>query len=171
MGIDKIKRSFIWMRNALRVIDKTTLPGEIEGTVKPTVDLFGWERFAPALVGQGPQLVTATGADATDVVVTTPVPSGVLHYVMFASCSHDDPAGLLLTMQVRTLGADIGVAEGDGNVAVNASPFRLSLKRPIILTPGDSLICRSVPAPAALTSLFVRYKFVALEFGEYIPAV
>ncbi len=171
MAIDKLKRSFIWLRNVFRVIDKTTLPGEIAGTIGPTVDVFGWERFAPALVGDGPQSQAFTGVDATDSVLTSVVPDGVMRLVMRASMSHDDPVGtgLVMSMQVRSQGIDIAIS--DGIFAMFALPLRQGLDRMVLLAPGDRLLCRSNPAPAALTSLFIRWHFVDVPFGEYIAPI
>ena len=171
MATDKVKRAFVWMRNAMRIIDKTTLPGEIAGEIRPTVDTFGWDRLNPQSsgAGLGPQTEAAQGPLAGDSVLLTAVPQGVMRYVIYASMSHDDPLTLVLSMQIRISGLDIGVFQEAAPASV--SPFRIGLNRPILLAPGEQLLCRSSPAPAAGQRLFVRYKFVDLDPGEYIPAL
>lgn len=167
MALDKIKRSFIWLRNALRIIDRTTLPGEILGEVRPSIDVFGWDRLA-----NDTQEELVQGADATSIVVLTAVPQGIMRYVIYASMSHNDPGNITLSMQVRLAAGitptDIAVQGSIKNVPVQ--PFRTSLDRNILLKPGEALIARSAPTPAVGAALFIRYKFIDIDVGEYIPA-
>lgn len=168
MARDKVKRAFVWLRKALRITDKTTLPGHVLGEIRPSLDVFGWERL------EGPGTVeTAQGALATDVVVLTAVPDGVARFVIYASCSHSDTVnGLILSMQVRTVvGTDIGVEAWEYVNPCTAQPVLFPLKRNILLQPGEQLICRSRVPPAAGTRLFIEYKFVDLTPGEYLPAL
>jgi len=37
------------------------------------------------------------------------------------------------------------------------------------MQPGEQFLMRSNPAPAVATSLFLRYRFVDIDFGEYLP--
>ncbi len=172
MARDKVKRAFLWLRQTLRIIEKTTLPGEILGEVRPTIDTFGWDRLNPQSSGPGigPTNENAQGALAADSVTLTGVPQGVMRYVIFLSCSHNDPVagGLELSMQIRTGGIDIGIGESR---VIAANPVRNGITRNILLAPGELLVCRSVPAPAVGTRLFIRYRFVDIDFGEYIPAI
>jgi len=165
VAIDKIKRNFLWLRKALGIIDKTTLPGDITGEVRPTIDILGWDRLAGLGAGN---IETATGTLATDIVVLDVVPQGIARYVIYASCSHNDPAGLHLQLQVRGSGVDIGLSD---NLIQDAQqlPMRTGLSRNILLQPGEQLICRSHSTPAAGTGLFIRMKFVDLDPGEYVP--
>jgi len=172
MAIDKIKRAFIWLRVALRITDKTTLPGEILGEVRPTMDTFGWDRRSPESSGPGtgPQTETAQSALAGDSVLLSAVPQGVMRYVLSASCSTDDPAGnLTLSLQVRTSGLDIGVQPAVDNASQD--PTEHALDHPILLQPGQQLICRSEPAAAIATRLRIAMQFVDLDLGEYMPAL
>lgn len=169
MATDKIKRAFVWIRRAMRITEKTTLPGEINGQISPTLDLFGWERFNPSPVGDGvgPQDLNAQGTLAVDLVVLAAVPAGIMRYVFRASMSSNDPANPSLSMQIRNGAIDIGIGEVAAGAAPN--PARHGGPVPFLLAPGEQLICRSVPAPAAATRLFIRYRFVDIDFGEYIP--
>jgi len=170
MARDKVKRAFIWIRNTLRIIDRTTLPGEILGEIRPTLDTFGWDRLSPAPAGEGtgPVAENAQGALATNSVLLSAVPQGVMRYVIFLSGSHDDPVagGLELSFQLRVAGVDVGISS---SAVVAANPVRMGLERNILLAPGELLLMRSVPTPAIGTRLFLRYRFVDIDFGEYIP--
>lgn len=166
-----INRGFSWLRKVLQVTEETESPSTLGELVRPTMDVFGWERLAPFLVGAGPTTDATTGADATDIVILEAVPAGVMRYVLRASCSHDDPGGLVLSMQVRSGGVDIALQKDSGVATQAALPFRLGLERCILMAPGEQLLCRSSAPPAALTSLFIRYHFVDIDFGEYIPPI
>lgn len=166
-----INRGFMWLRKVLRVTEETESPSTLSELVRPTMDVFGWERLAPGLIGDGPQVVAGTGAAATDIVVLGLTPDNVMRYVTAASMSTDDPAGLIMSIQLRTPNVDLGIEEGDGVNQLAPQPWRLSLKRPILLAPGEQLIGRSVPAPAPATSLFIRMRFVDIDLGEYLPAI
>ncbi len=161
-----INRGFMWIRKAVEITEETDSPRVLSEIAQPTVDLFGWDRYTPDGV---PDDINAQGTLATDSVLLAAVPEGIMRYVIFASCSHNDPVagGLELSMQVRVAGAlDIGVSRP---IQVLANPTRTGIERSILMQPGEVLLCRSNPAPAAGTRLFVRYRFVDLPFGEYIP--
>lgn len=169
MARDKVKRAFIWIRNSLRIIDRTTLPGEILGEIRPGLDVFGWDRLSPAPAGEGigPTDANAQGSLAADIVALAAVPEGVMRYVFRASCSHDDPVvgGLTLSIQVRNGSIDVGL---NPSAVVEAQPIRHGVERSFLLEPGEQLICRSIPAPAAAQRIFIRYRFVDIDFGEYV---
>jgi len=161
-----INRGFIWLRKVLQITEETESPSVLSEIVRPTMDVFGWERLA-GLVGS-PQTITTTGGAATDVVIQLAVPEGVMRFVFFSDVAHDDPVagGLLLSMQIRIGGIDIGLDKPFQSLAL---PARVGLERPILMQPGQQLLARSVPAPAAATSMFLRYRFVDLDPGEYLP--
>jgi len=169
MAEDRVKRAFIWLRKTMRITDKTTLPGAILGEIRPGIDTFGWDRLAPESAGEGvgPTNENAQSNLATDSVVLSAVPTGVMRYVIRASCSHNDPVagGLELSMQVRSGGLDVAITQSR---PIAANPCRNGLDRNILLAPGEILLARSTPAPAAGTRIFIRYQFVDIDFGEYI---
>lgn len=164
MARDKVKRAFIWLRDSLRVIDKTTLPGEILGEIRPTLDTFGWERLGGPL-----QLESNTSGLGSNGNVLTPVPEGIMRYVVYASCSHNDTvSSLTLSLQVRhPVGpTDFGIAPA---IDILQAPVRLGLDRRILLAPGQQLACFSTPAPGGAFALTVRMLFIDIPVGEYIP--
>ncbi len=161
-----INRGFMWLRKVFEVTEETETPQVLSEVAQPIVDTFGWDRYSPNGI---PDDINAQGTLAADSVLLAPVPAGIMRYVIFASCSHNDPVagGLELSMQVRVGAAlDIGVSRP---IQVLANPTRVGIERPILLAPDELLLCRSNPAPAAGTRLFVRYRFVDIPFGEYIP--
>ncbi len=169
MARSGINRGFAWLRKVLQITEETESPARLSEVVGPTMDVFGWERLAQT----GPESIEAvTGTLATDIAVLTPVPAGIARFVVFASCSHNDPLGLIIDLQVRTSGGDIGLSNTfDAVNAHTAQPTQHGLNRTILLQPGEQLICRSRSAPAAGTSLFIIYKFVDLDLGEYLPPI
>ena len=171
MASDKVKRALIWLRTSFRITDKTTLPGEILGEIRPVVDVFGWDRYNPRSVGagSGPSFQNANGGVATNIALLSIVPDDVSRLVIYASMSHNDPAGLIMAMIVRGGGVDLAVAMS--SVAIVPEPIRFPLPRQILLQPGEQLIAVSEVAPAAGFRLNVRYKFVDLDPGEYVPAI
>ncbi len=171
MARDKVKRAFVWIRQSMRITQRTTLPAEILSEIRPGLDTFGWDRLSPSPSGEGngPRSETTTGGAAANVVILTAVPAGVMRYVMYASVSHDDPVagGLLLSLQCRSSAIDFGLQNPFQSLA---SPARVGLERPILLAPGEQLLARCVPDPAVATSMFLRYRFVDIDFGEYIKS-
>ncbi|MEE8608028.1 MAG: hypothetical protein V3S55_10495 [Nitrospiraceae bacterium] len=171
MAIDKVKRSLIWLRQTLRITEKTTLPGEILGEIRPTVDSFGWDRLNPQSSGEGvgPQSVTIFGSTALAQMV--PVPEGVMRYIIYASHNVNDAlfVGLLFFEVVS-----------DGIAAAVQAPFRFNLdaqnvpvglERHLLLAPGDVLRGVSSVAVAGGSRNELRARFVDIDFGEYIPPV
>lgn len=171
MAIDRIKRAFVWLRNTFSVIDKTTLPGEISGTIGPVVDVFGWSRLERG----GPVSVNAQGADATNFVQLVAVPDGIQRLVLRASIETNDAASTMtLSMQIRSAGIDISVSPPgrvEPGVVPGSTPIRFGLERNILLLPGEQLIGVSNPAPAVGSALIIRYNFVDIDVGEYIPPI
>ncbi len=165
-----INRPFSWLKKVMQVTEETSAPSVLSEKVRPTMDVFGWERFQ-----EGPVTENIAGALAADIVLLPVVPEGVLRYVMFASVMHDDPVagGLTLSIQIRTpVGAgsfDIGIGPA---VATPIGPVKMGTDRPFLLQPGQTLLCRTTPAPAAGQRVNnLSYRFVDLDFGEYFPAV
>ncbi len=158
-----INRAFSWVKKVMEITQPTDVPDRVSPLVQPTLDLFGWERRIDQAAN-----TTTTGADAADVVIAAAVPEGIVRYVLYLSASHDDPVagGLLLSLQVRSNAVDFGLQVP---FQCLATPARMGLERPILLEPGQQLLCRSNPAPAALTSMFLRFRFIDLPIGEYMP--
>ncbi len=157
----------------MRIIDKTTLPGEILGEIRPSLDTFGWDRRNPESSGPGagPTSENALGVLAATTAQLAPVPAGVMRFVINASWQTDDPAQVaFLFCVVRNSGLDIAVQE-PFFINANAANVRIGLVKPLLLEPGDILVVGSSTAPAVGQRLSIRYRFVDLDFGEYMPAL
>jgi len=163
-----INRGLIWLKKVLQITEETEAPSTLSELVTPSMDVFGWSR----LLGQdGTQRQTENNQSslASDIVLLTAVPQDVARFVIYASCGTDDPAAPDLSMQVRTSGVDVAIEHAAQGL--NIEPARWGLTRNILLVPGEQLLCRSSPAPAAGQRIFVRMTFVDLEPGEYLPAL
>ncbi len=161
-----INRGFMWLRKVLEITEETDTPRVLSEIAQPTIDTFGWDRLSPEGI---PDDLNAQGTLASSSVLLAAVPLDIMRYVIFASMSHNDPVagGLELSMQVRLINAlDIGIGRP---IQVLANPTRTGIDHPILMSPGQVLLCRSIPDPAAGTRLFIRYHFVDLPVGEYIP--
>lgn len=170
MPEDKIKRALTWLRRALTITDKTTLPGTIDGQIRPTLDAFGWSRLEEG----GPQSLNANGADAAVSVLLPAVPAGVQRLVLRASYSINDPVfSGTLALEIRSGGLDISISEArvEAAIAPGIEPVRHGLERNILLLPGEIMLAVSDPAPAVGSRLNVRYNFVDLPIGEYLQSI
>jgi len=166
MALDKIKRQFIWLRQVLELIDKTTLPGEVLGEVRVGMELFGWDRMPEATSFNN------VGAAATNQVVSAIVPEGVLRLMIQAQVQSSDVA-----IQQRLWLAQRGVI-GSGNDIAISSPIDqavgeagipAALEQHVWLSQGERLVGRSIPAPGVGEELTLTFRHIDLPFGEYIP--
>jgi len=170
--VDKIKRSLIWLRKTFRIIEETTLPGQILGEIRPTVDAMGWERRLEEVVNN------SSGAAAANIAFGPETPGDVLRLVTAASVEHNDATQAIdLSIWQRTISPLFGTTDvalidavtipiGRGG-AINGA----ALLRPIVLKPGDRLIGRSFPAPAGAAILRIKMFFIDVELGEYVATV
>ena len=164
MPIDKVKRAFTWLRKSLRIIDKTTLPGEILGEVRPTLDVFGWDLIAE----NPPEQVNNSSAGATLFTRLPPVPEGEVHLFLTCDAEHTDPVGShILRIDYRD---ETALAESTiVSVATGTALFddRVIIRRPILVTPGARLVVISSDSIPIGSVLNIRGHFVRLNLGEY----
>ena len=81
---------------------------------------------------------------------------------------------MMLSMQVRSAGIDISISlpgRVEPAVVPGSTPIRFGLERNVLLLPGDRLIGVSLPAPAVGSALIIRFTFIDLDIGEYIPPI
>jgi len=173
MASDKVKRAVIWLRTAFRITDKTTLPGEILGEIRPSVDVFGWDRLnrESSGPGVGPQSVNALGGLAVSRVNLPAVPEGTMRYVIGASMESNDPGFIgFLSFEIASQGTQMSPQEP---FFLNANGFnvRIGLNRHLLLEPGDIFSMRSEPVPGPAFRNSVRMRFVDIDFGEYITPI
>lgn len=173
MPQDKVKRAFIWLRNTLRITEKTTLPGSVLGEIRSTIDTFGWDRLNSQSSGEGsgPQSINIFGT--TTLAAMAPTPQGVMRYIIAASWKTNDVAFVgFLRCELLSAGTAVAVAvqepfafDADGlNVTVG-------LNRHLLLQPGDLLRSVSSVATGVGTRNEFQARFVDIDFGEYIPPI
>lgn len=164
MPTDKIKRSFVWLRKTLGIIDKTTLPGEVLGEVRPVMDLFGWDRLGEVSIFESPFTVAPGTA-----VTSTEVPEDVVRLVLFAAVRHTDPG------VTHFLWLD-KVMPGAQTLSLTPSPIDngtfvpQGLGRHIILEPGSFLRGRSADALIG-GALALDMNFIDVPIGEYVKGI
>ncbi len=162
--IDKIKRNFLWLRRTLGIIDKTTLPGDVVGEVRPTIDMFGWERLPEE------QFVAATAGQPNPAVATAATPADTLRIVYGASLEHTD-TGVTHTawlLKRRNPGSiDVGLPAD--RTAIVVGEF-MSMIGTTFLVAGDFIVAEVSAAPAA-GQLSLRINFVDVDLGEYVPPI
>lgn len=164
MAIDKIKRSLVWMRKTLGIIEKTTLPGEIVGEVRPTIDTLGWDR----LLQLEPTRVNA--AAPAQVVISAAVPSGIVRYIHTLSISHTDAnveheVSVVKRRQPNTF----NIGQATDRRLIGENQF-CSIIHPIMLVEGEFVIGQVLAAPV-VGVLILTFLSVDIEQGEYISAM
>jgi len=169
MARDKVKRAFTWIRNSLSIIDRTTLPGEILGEIRPTMDLFGWERLAD----RSTSLFNESNAAAPAANVNGPVtPEGVLRLVLHASVKHSDVGVSHLLWIDKDLRGVTPELVGVMQLVPFAIPegIDVSLERWITIESGRRIRGRADVALIA-GSLTLSMNFIDLPIGEYVPSL
>lgn len=162
--IDKIKRNLLWLRKTLGIIDKTTLPGEILGEVRPTIDTFGWDRLGNL------QVERVNAAAATSVVVSTVVPADVIRYIHAMSIVHTDTGvthtvSIVKRRQPNTL--NVGIPTDRSTIL----PLQhVSMIGRTFITEGEFILGQLVTATVA-GQLTLTFYFVDIDRGEYINAM
>ena len=166
MARDKVKRAFVWIRKSLRIIDRTTLPGEILGEIRPTLDTFGWDRLAEVTF-------EADAGSNTSRATTSIVPEGVMRLILAASVEHSDPAvSHTLWIDHEITGTTTAIAVQTPALIIGATPqLRLPLMRRLLLRPGERLSGRAAPTTGLGITLEVNMIFVEIPVGEYISPV
>jgi len=160
--IDKIKRNFLWLRRALGIIDKTTLPGDVVGEVRPTIDLFGWERLPEE------QFLASVAAAPNAAVATVATPANTLRIVYGASLEHTD-TGVSHTAWLikRRNPGSIDVGLPTDRTAIVVGEF-MSMIGTTFLVAGDFIVAEVSAAPVA-GQLSLRVNVVDVDLGEYVP--
>jgi len=167
-GTSGINRAFSWLKKALQITEKTVAPDSLLFDVRPTMDLFGWERFTE---------IEGNNASATNTfqVDGSTVPVGVLRYVLGASVE-TDAAVVTETIWlelVEETSALVGLIQPFLAIPRDGAgrEVKAALMRPIVMKPGDFLRGKCNPVLAAGEAITIREIFVDIPVGEYIPAV
>lgn len=162
MATDKIKRNFVWLRKVLGIIDKTTLPGEVLGDVRPTMDLFGWDRLADV-----PEFASPFTA-APGTITTGPVtPEGFLRCYKHVAVRHTDTGVSHFLWIEKGLPGAVFVGLTAPNIEVPPLVPQAAPKW-ILVEPGAFLRGRTDIALVA-GAIAMDMSFFDLPIGEYIP--
>lgn len=140
-----------------------SLPREIDDKISPVFDAYGWERCVDAR-GR-----VFSGVNV-DFVQSTSVPAGRLQYIFDISVSTTN------NVLAFTVSLDQAVA---GSVFVGLIPpmllpvgtagQRFGAGRSVVMGPFDNLVFRTSALVGIGETLEMRYRFVEIPFGEYIP--
>ncbi len=168
-----INRGLQWIKKVLEVTEIATVPTQVLPEVRPTIDVFGWDRLSEVVQEQANNTATQT-------VQGTVVPEGVVRLVVLASVNHRE----LLLATTRTLWIEIvhqaqgGLGQvrvglvrpllvpGDGDPGID-----VPLQRWIVMNPGDRLVGKSAPATGVGIGLNLNQSFVEIPVGEYVPSL
>lgn len=156
--LDHIERS-LGVQN--RADEDFSLPSTVLDTIRAVIDAKGWQAL-----GDFEARVTSTVGPVTDVNSDQP-PEGEQWYVVGASLFHDQGTTHDLSIELFSEKDVIGVAIRESTS--RGSAVILGLGRPVTLVRGMFLNGHSrttVVGPAALT---LRYMFIRLKKGEYLP--
>lgn len=156
-----INRALSWIKKVFLITEETNVPSVVGELVRPTLDVFGWERAADT-----EHAFLSTGG-ATLVTILPPVPAGEYWLVFACDVTHNDVAakdvGIVYQNQLSN---QINV-KGTESLLLNTF---ISLDRPILVSPGASLMGRSLQTIPIGKVFQIRAEFIRLPIGEYIPA-
>lgn len=162
MPVDKIKRSFLWIRKSLGIIDKTTLPGDVNGEVRVAMDLFGWDRL------QQPGVHQNSGTTAATTVNGLLCPPDVLRLVLCGDVHHNDPIDRTIWMEKVTPASAValGIVVPRLLGTLEGNP----LERWVYLVEGERLRARA-DAMGVAAVLSLTLSVIDVPVGEYIAAL
>lgn len=163
---DKIKRALTWIRKTLDITERTNMPEGIMRNIKPTLDVFGWERLPEA------RAVVNTGTNVSSQVSSvTPDETTRLVYACSVETSNNLLAfWLWIEHRVTASGIDVGIMTPT-LTAAGTGTMRIGANRALLLAPGDQLIARSNAVVGAAETLSVRMRYIDLPIGEYVAAL
>jgi len=165
MARDKVKRAFTWLRTSLRIIDRTTLPGEILGEIRPILDTFGWDRLHEASSFASP--FTAAPGN----IVTGPVtPDDVIRVYLTAAVRHTDTGVSKFLWIEKSLPGNLTFVGVTPPTLAIPPQVPQALGRVIVLEPAARLRGRT-DVNLVAGAIALDLNFIDLPFGEYIPAV
>ncbi len=163
-----INRAFSWIKKVLEVTEPTTVPERVLAEVRPSLDVFGWERYEDI------ETETQTVADATAASAAA-VPDGVNRLYLAAEVGTNDIVNQF-TFWIEAFplgGVQVAITPPVTPPVQDAtSTIRNGgLPRPFLLGPGGRLRGRVAPATAGGATLTIRTLFIDIPFGEYIPPI
>ncbi len=161
-----INRALMWLRKSLEITEETDSPQTLSEILRPTIDVFGWERLAART-----QFAAASVA-APGIIVNGPVtPDGVLRLVLNASVRHTDTGVdhfIWIDLDMRGASAEL-VGITSPSVAVPPLVDQ-STDRWFTIAPTHRFRGRAELATIA-GALTLSMTFIDLPIGEYVPSL
>jgi len=162
---DKIRRAIIWMRKTLDITQKTTQPGSISGEIRPTLDVFGWDRYKDI------ESVSFSGTNVTTASMGA-IGNDVMRLIINGQVdSTNNVLALFLNFRLTSFGGQTVALQEPFLVPIGSGGLDVGMLRPVLLGPGDNFSVSSRPATGIGELLVGRIRFIDLPIGEYIPPV
>jgi len=162
MARSGINRALMWLRKTLEITEETQSPQILSETLRPTIDVFGWERLG------GATEFDSSGAAAPAQLVNGPTtPDDVLRLYVHASVVHTDTAVekfLWIEKQLPITTSLVGCTV-PRNVPINVD---VGSPNWIWVEAGARLRGRT-DINLVVGALVLDLNFIDLPIGEYIP--
>lgn len=157
-----INRALAWLKRVLEITEVTRAPDNLLPAVRPTIDLFGWERLGDQ------SEMTSSGTVGATTVNGLSTPDDTLRLVLHAAVNHTDVVARVCWMEKRlpTTSNTVGLTPAL-NLPLPLQPNPILEK--LILSPGDFLVARAGSMGVAAI-LQLRVNFIDLPIGEYITS-
>lgn len=161
---DKIKRALTWIRKTLDITERTNMPEGIMRNIKPTLDVFGWERVPETVA------VALAGTNVSS-QFSAIVPEETARLVYSASVeTTNDVAAFWLWIEHSVAASAINVGLMRPILtAAGTGLMRCGMDRTLIMSPGDRLVARANTLVGAAETLSIRMRYIDLPIGEYVP--
>jgi len=158
-----INRAFSWIKKVLEITEVSTVPELVLPEVRPTLEVFGWERRSET---------EANSADATENTIVTLAlqPEDVARLVTAVSIEHLDITAVhtvWLTLQRGAAGSLIGIIR-PAEIPISSISIPLGTSVPFLMLPGDRLSGHCDPTTPAGVVLRIKSRFIDIDLGEYI---
>ena len=158
-----INRALMWLRKTLEITEETEAPQILSETLRPTIDVFGWDRLPGVTVES--RLLSNSNA-----VQSSTVPADVLRLVLEASVETNDTVQAF-TYWVEHIDGDFAITTGLMRpiaIPISAVSIRAGIERIVVLRPGDRIQGRCSPATGVGLNIRINTRWVELPIGEYV---
>jgi hypothetical protein len=161
-----INTALDWISKAFgkRVTDKDDPPRYVLDTIQAIVPAKGWQAFET----QRSETIIAPGPGVQTVLSSSP-PQGEWWWIYQADVRHNEAANKDVRFDKYT--QQTNTATAIQQVRTIGQFVFLALERPMLLLPGDILAAESVQVVGGGFNWQLRYTYLPLAPGEYLPGV